>query len=84
MSEKIAFVGVGRMGGNMALRLLDAGYRLGAVYDVRAESAGCDGDSESTEDLSNQSRTNSCPAGLQIEALGGYGKPIQPLLNDPG
>jgi 3-hydroxyisobutyrate dehydrogenase len=27
------------MGANMALRLLDAGYRLGALYDIRAESA---------------------------------------------
>jgi 3-hydroxyisobutyrate dehydrogenase len=27
------------MGANMALRLRDAGYRVGAVYDVRAESA---------------------------------------------
>jgi len=39
ISPVVGIVGVGRMGGNMALRLLDAGYRLGAVYDVRAESA---------------------------------------------
>ena len=31
--ELLGFVGVGRMGGPMALRLLDAGYRL-CVYDV--------------------------------------------------
>jgi len=35
----VGVVGVGRMGANMALRLRDAGYRVGAVYDVRAESA---------------------------------------------
>jgi 3-hydroxyisobutyrate dehydrogenase len=39
MSEKIAFVGVGRMGGNMARRLKDTGYTVTAVYDVHAPSA---------------------------------------------
>ncbi len=39
MSEKIAFVGVGRMGGNMARRLKDCGYGIAAVYDVNASSA---------------------------------------------
>ena len=39
MTEKIGFVGVGRMGANMARRLKDAGYPVAAVYDVRAESA---------------------------------------------
>lgn len=39
MSEKIGFVGVGRMGANMARRLKDCGYNVGAVYDMRAESA---------------------------------------------
>jgi 3-hydroxyisobutyrate dehydrogenase len=39
MPEKIGFVGVGRMGGNMARRLKDAGYPVVAVYDVRAEAA---------------------------------------------
>jgi 3-hydroxyisobutyrate dehydrogenase len=34
MSEKIGFVGVGRMGANMARRLKDVGYTVGAVYDV--------------------------------------------------
>lgn len=33
MSEKIAFVGVGRMGANMARRLKDCGYTIAAVYD---------------------------------------------------
>jgi 3-hydroxyisobutyrate dehydrogenase len=39
MAEKIGFVGVGRMGGNMARRLKDCGYELGAVYDVNASAA---------------------------------------------
>lgn len=39
MSEKIAFVGVGRMGGNMARRLKDCGYDIVAVYDVNAAGA---------------------------------------------
>jgi 3-hydroxyisobutyrate dehydrogenase len=39
MSEKIAFVGVGRMGANMARRLKECGYAVTAVYDVQASSA---------------------------------------------
>ncbi|HVV02132.1 MAG TPA: NAD(P)-dependent oxidoreductase [Verrucomicrobiae bacterium] len=39
MPEKIGFVGVGRMGANMARRLKDSGYEIGAVYDVNAEAA---------------------------------------------
>ncbi len=35
----IAFVGVGRMGANMARRLKDCGYTVTAVYDVHAPSA---------------------------------------------
>ena len=34
MSEKIGFVGVGRMGANMARRLKDVGYTVSAVYDA--------------------------------------------------
>ena len=34
MPEKIGFVGVGRMGANMARRLKDSGYEVAAVYDV--------------------------------------------------
>jgi len=37
--EKIAFVGVGRMGSNMARRLKDCGYEIAAVYDVNAAAA---------------------------------------------
>lgn len=39
MSEKIGFVGVGRMGANMARRLKEVGYTITAVYDARPESA---------------------------------------------
>ena len=39
MSEKIAFVGVGRMGANMARRLKECGYKVCAVYDVYKPSA---------------------------------------------
>ena len=39
MSEKIGFVGVGRMGANMARRLKDCGYPNAAVYDHNAAAA---------------------------------------------
>jgi 3-hydroxyisobutyrate dehydrogenase len=39
MPEKIAFVGVGRMGGNMARRLKDCGYTVTAVYDAQPAAA---------------------------------------------
>ncbi len=39
MKEKIAFVGVGRMGGNMARRVREVGYQVTAVYDVNPEAA---------------------------------------------
>jgi 3-hydroxyisobutyrate dehydrogenase len=39
MSEKIGFVGVGRMGANMARRLKECGYEIAAVYDVNRVAA---------------------------------------------
>jgi 3-hydroxyisobutyrate dehydrogenase-like beta-hydroxyacid dehydrogenase len=39
MPEKIGFVGVGRMGANMARRLKDKGYTVSAVYDARGKIA---------------------------------------------
>jgi 3-hydroxyisobutyrate dehydrogenase len=39
MSEKIGFVGVGRMGANMARRLKECGYEIAAVYDVNTAGA---------------------------------------------
>src|SRR6476619_5609890 len=39
MPEKIGFVGVGRMGANMARRLKEVGYPITAVYDVPRDVA---------------------------------------------
>ena len=40
MSQKVAFVGVGRMGANMARHLqLDCGHDVTAVYDINKEAA---------------------------------------------
>jgi 3-hydroxyisobutyrate dehydrogenase len=36
---KIGFVGVGRMGANMARRLAEKGFTISAVYDVRRQAA---------------------------------------------
>lgn len=37
--EKIGFVGIGRMGSNMARRLNDCGYEISAVYDLNRSAA---------------------------------------------
>jgi len=39
MAEKIGFVGVGRMGSNMARRLKECNYEIAAVYDVNPAAA---------------------------------------------
>jgi len=39
MPDKIGFVGVGRMGANMARRLKECGYPIAAVYDVNTTAA---------------------------------------------
>src|SRR5206468_4003972 len=39
MAEKIGFVGVGRMGSNMARRLKESGYEIAAVYDINTAAA---------------------------------------------
>ena len=39
MPERIGFVGVGRMGANMARRLKEVGYSVTAIYDARAAAA---------------------------------------------
>ncbi len=39
MSETIGFVGVGRMGANMARRLAECGYKIGAVLDAHPPTA---------------------------------------------
>jgi 3-hydroxyisobutyrate dehydrogenase len=52
-SERIAFVGVGRMGANMARRLKDCGYAVTSVYDVHTASA----DALATEISAKSART---------------------------
>ncbi len=39
MSQKIGFVGVGRMGANMARRLKECGYAISALYDLNPVAA---------------------------------------------
>src|ERR1700734_345213 len=39
MSQKIGFVGVGRMGANMARRLQETGFTIAAVFDTNKEAA---------------------------------------------
>ena len=39
MNQKIGFVGVGRMGANMARNLKDKGYEISSVNDVNKEAA---------------------------------------------
>jgi 3-hydroxyisobutyrate dehydrogenase len=39
MADKVGFVGVGRMGSNMARRLKDSGFEVSAVYDVNTPAA---------------------------------------------
>lgn len=39
MDAKIGFVGLGRMGANMARRLKDCGFAIAAVYDLNQETA---------------------------------------------
>ncbi len=39
MKKRIGFVGVGRMGANMARRLKEIGWPVVAVYDVRPKAA---------------------------------------------
>ena len=39
MNTTIGFVGVGRMGANMARRLKEVGYPVTALYDVRPAAA---------------------------------------------
>src|SRR6202040_367003 len=39
MKKRIGFVGIGRMGANMARRLSEVGWPVVAVYDVRTKAA---------------------------------------------
>ena len=60
MSQKVGFVGVGRMGANMARRMKDCGYEVSAVYDIRSETA-----SELAEELG----TTACSTLAQVTEL---------------
>ena len=60
MSQKLGFVGVGRMGANMARRMKDCGYVVSAVYDIRSETA-----SELAEELG----TTACSTLAQVTEL---------------
>ena len=59
MNEKIGFVGVGRMGGNMARRLKDCGYTVSAVFDAHTSSA---------TNLAIEIGATSCPTLAQVTA----------------
>jgi 3-hydroxyisobutyrate dehydrogenase len=50
-SDRIGVVGVGRMGGNIALHLKDVGYTIVAVYDARPQVA---------HDIASQVGGNAC------------------------
>jgi 3-hydroxyisobutyrate dehydrogenase len=52
MAERIGFVGVGRMGANMARRLKDCGFQVTAVYDVNWAAS---------EDLAREISAQACP-----------------------
>lgn len=60
-NPRIAFVGVGRMGGNMARRLKDCGYAVTAVYDVHADSA---------KELAAEIGAEACTTLTRVTALG--------------
>ena len=60
MAERIGFVGVGRMGANMARRLNEVGYSVVAVYDVRANVA---------EALAQELGCHTCPTLAAVTAV---------------
>lgn len=60
MSERIGFVGVGRMGSNMARRLKEQNYQVTAVYDVNAAAA---------QALAQELGCEACPELKQVTKL---------------
>ncbi len=56
--ERIGFVGVGRMGANMARRLKDVGYPIVAVFDVCPEAAQALADELGCEAVSSLARVS--------------------------
>jgi 3-hydroxyisobutyrate dehydrogenase len=57
MTEKIGFVGVGRMGANMARRLKECGCEIAAVHDVNTEAA------------QSLGRELGCPAAAELQQV---------------
>ena len=60
MAERIGFIGVGRMGANMARRLKESGYAVTAVYDVRTQAA---------EELAKELGCEACSKLARVTAL---------------
>jgi 3-hydroxyisobutyrate dehydrogenase len=60
MAERIGFVGVGRMGANMARRLTEQGYTIAAVYDINKPAA---------QALAKELQTEACSTLAQVTAL---------------
>ena len=60
MAQRIGFVGVGRMGANMARRLKDVCYTVAAVYDARAQSA---------HDLGSEIHAEACSSLARVTEL---------------
>jgi 3-hydroxyisobutyrate dehydrogenase len=60
MSQKIGFVGVGRMGANMARHLHEVGYTISAVFDVRAASA---------DEVAGETGAKACTTLAEVTAL---------------
>ena len=60
MSQKVGFVGVGRMGANMARRMKDCGYEVSAVYDIRTETA---------SEIAKELGTTACSTLAEVTAL---------------
>ena len=60
MSQKIGFVGVGRMGANMARRLKECGFKVAAVYDL---------DRKGAEDLAKELGVEACTTLARVTEL---------------
>ena len=60
MAERIGFVGVGRMGANIARRLKECGYPVTAVYDVNRSAA---------QTLANEIGADACTALSEVSKL---------------
>lgn len=60
MTAKIGFVGLGRMGANMARRLKECGYTIAAVYDLNAKLA---------KELASETGAEACPTLARVTEL---------------